>query len=78
MREQAYLEFVSNPRCLEEIFAASRPATILIDEIQRLPSLLNTIQVLLVKKTMTQGLFLLVRAHANCGAELQTYSQVVF
>ncbi len=50
MREQTYLEFVSNPRRLEEILAASQPGTILIDEIQRLPSLLNTIQVVLDEK----------------------------
>jgi uncharacterized protein len=49
--EATYLEFARNPRELEERLAAlplaTRQQTIFIDEIQRLPSLLNTIQTLL-------------------------------
>jgi len=49
--EATYLEFARNPRELEERLAATpRPRglrSIFIDEIQRLPSLLNTIQALL-------------------------------
>lgn len=49
--EPTFLEFARNPLELEERLAAvaptRRPARIFIDEIQRLPSLLNTIQVLL-------------------------------
>lgn len=49
--EPTYLEFARNPAELEERLAAlpARKArfTILLDEVQRLPSLLNTVQVLL-------------------------------
>lgn len=48
--EATYLEFARNPRELEERLAAlsaARQQTIFIDEVQRLPSLLNTIQTLL-------------------------------
>jgi predicted AAA+ superfamily ATPase len=51
MHEPTYLEFARNPRELEERLAAvphtGRPGTVFIDEVQRLPSLLNTVQVLL-------------------------------
>ena len=46
MNESTYLEFARNPRRLQELIAASRPTSVFIDEIQRLPSLLNSIQVL--------------------------------
>ena len=48
--EPTYLEFARNPRELDERLAALRHKTarcILIDEVQRLPSLLNTIQAVL-------------------------------
>jgi uncharacterized protein len=49
--EATYLEFARNPRELEERLAAlpssARQETIFVDEVQRLPSLLNTIQTLL-------------------------------
>lgn len=50
--EPTYLEFVRSPRELEQRLAmvaagASQPRTVFIDEVQRLPSLLNTIQALL-------------------------------
>ena len=43
--EPTYLEFARNPRELDERLGALPPrATVLIDEVQRLPSLLNTVQ----------------------------------
>ncbi|HEY7315937.1 MAG TPA: AAA family ATPase [Candidatus Binatia bacterium] len=49
--EATYLEFARNPRELEERLAAlpvaTRQQTIFVDEVQRLPSVLNTIQTLL-------------------------------
>lgn len=49
--EPTYLEFARNPAELEERLAADpagkTPFTVLLDEVQRLPSLLNTVQVLL-------------------------------
>jgi predicted AAA+ superfamily ATPase len=49
--EPTYLEFARNPHELEERLAALPAGTVhrsvLIDEVQRLPSLLNTVQVLL-------------------------------
>ena len=44
--EPTYLQFARNPSELEERFAAGAFRTVFIDEIQRLPSLLNTIQAL--------------------------------
>src|SRR5579872_2559053 len=49
-RESTYLEFASNTNELEERLAKLQKGTILIDEIQRLPSLLNTVQALLDEK----------------------------
>ena len=46
-RESTYLEFASRPTELEERLASLSQGTILIDEIQRLPSLLNTVQAIL-------------------------------
>jgi predicted AAA+ superfamily ATPase len=48
--EPTYLEFARNPRELEERLAAlpaAKRSSVFIDEVQRLPSLLNTVQVLL-------------------------------
>lgn len=42
--EQTYLEFARNPSELEERLAAQRYRTVFIDEVQRLPNLLNTLQ----------------------------------
>jgi uncharacterized protein len=47
MQEQQYLQFARNPSELQERVAESRPRTIFIDEVQRLPGLLNSIQVLI-------------------------------
>ncbi len=46
-REHTYLEFARNSLELEERLAVLRKGSIFIDEIQRLPSLLNTIQAIL-------------------------------
>lgn len=62
-QELTFLEFARNPGLLEEIFNKKHPREILIDEIQRLPSLLNTIQFLLDKKTPVR--FLLTGASAR-------------
>jgi predicted AAA+ superfamily ATPase len=49
--EGTYLDFAGNPRELEQrlgpLITAGRPATVFLDEVQRLPSLLNTLQALL-------------------------------
>ncbi len=49
--ESTYLEFAGNPRELDERLAPlvrnGKAATVLIDEVQRLPSLLNTLQAIL-------------------------------
>ncbi|OGT59415.1 MAG: hypothetical protein A3F43_03885 [Gammaproteobacteria bacterium RIFCSPHIGHO2_12_FULL_42_10] len=46
-RESTYLAFASNAAELEERLIKLKQGTILIDEVQRLPSLLNTVQVLM-------------------------------
>lgn len=46
-REAEYLAFSANPNELEERLRAERPATVFIDEVQRLPGLLNTVQAVL-------------------------------
>src|SRR4051812_23215015 len=45
--ESTFLEYSSNPGRLQAVLAASRAKTVFIDEVQRLPSLLNTVQSLL-------------------------------
>lgn len=52
--EQTYLDFARNPQELPQRLTASRPRTVFIDEIQRLPSLLNTIQVLMDEQKTIQ------------------------
>jgi predicted AAA+ superfamily ATPase len=46
-RESEFLTFSSNPSALEERIGAARPATVFVDEVQRLPALLNTLQALI-------------------------------
>jgi predicted AAA+ superfamily ATPase len=46
-RESTFLEFASDPTLLDAQIKALRPRSIFIDEVQRLPSLLNTVQALL-------------------------------
>jgi len=43
-QEKSFIRFSSQPDLLEEIIAQEKPSSVFIDEIQRLPSLLNTIQ----------------------------------
>ncbi|MBI4598385.1 MAG: ATP-binding protein [Candidatus Omnitrophica bacterium] len=70
--EPTYLQFARNPAELEERLAAGRFKTVFIDEVQRLPSLLNTIQVLLDESDRRIKYYLtgssarkLKRGHAN-------------
>ncbi len=70
--EPTYLQFARNPSELEQRLAADPKQTIFIDEIQRLPSLLNTIQVLLDQTRPALKFYLtgssarkLKRGHAN-------------
>ncbi len=74
--EPTYLDFARNPREMEEriapLLAKIRPLTILVDEVQRLPSLLDTLQVLLDREGARLKLYLtgssarkLRRGHAN-------------
>ena len=46
-QENVFLRFSSQPDLLEQIISQEKPKTIFIDEIQRLPSLLNTIQAII-------------------------------
>lgn len=48
-QEEEFLKFTTNPGELEARIAEQLPNSILVDEVQRLPSLLNTIQVLIDK-----------------------------
>lgn len=45
--ETEYLRFLSDPGLLLSIIEGQKPNTVFIDEIQRIPSLLNTIQTIL-------------------------------
>ena len=42
--ENEFFQYSSKPGLLEEVLAAEKPNTVFIDEIQRIPSLLNSIQ----------------------------------
>ncbi|MGK5088225.1 AAA family ATPase [Bdellovibrionota bacterium FG-2] len=71
-RESTFLEFSSNPAELEERLKKIKPKTVFIDEIQRLPSMLNTIQAILDETADHPKFFLtgssarkLKRGHAN-------------
>lgn len=46
-QEKTFLNFSSQPELLEQMIEQEKPKTVFIDEIQRLPSLLNTIQSIL-------------------------------
>jgi predicted AAA+ superfamily ATPase len=45
--ESTYLDYLRDPGRLEALIRGERPSSILIDEVQRLPSILNTVQALL-------------------------------
>jgi len=71
-RESEFLDFSSNPGELEERLSRSNPKTVFIDEIQRLPRLLNTIQAVVDESPGKIKFFLtgssarkLKRGHAN-------------
>lgn len=70
--EPTYLEFARNPSELEQRLSGGSYSSVFIDEVQRLPSLLNTLQVLLDERQFTGKLYLtgssarkLRRGHAN-------------
>ena len=46
-KESVYADHVAEPRLLEDLIERGQPKTVFIDEIQRIPSLLNTVQSLL-------------------------------
>jgi predicted AAA+ superfamily ATPase len=46
-KESTFLEFASDPSALESQIKQQKPTSIFIDEVQRLPSLLNTVQALI-------------------------------
>jgi len=48
--EEDFLKFTANPAELSDRIEELKPKTILVDEVQRMPSLLNTIQVLIDSK----------------------------
>ena len=71
-QEPTYLEFLRNPRELEERLASGNNKTVFIDEVQRLPSLLNTVQFLIDDSKKSIKFYLsgssaskLKRGHAN-------------
>ena len=45
--ETEHIKFIRNPAELEQRLAVYKPKSVLIDEVQRLPSLLNTIQAII-------------------------------
>ena len=54
-RETEFLVFAGNPAELEDRARAVRPSTIFIDEVQRLPALLNTVQAMLDDAKLERG-----------------------
>lgn len=82
--EPTYLEFLRNPSELEQrLTPFQRPTTVFIDEVQRLPSLLNTVQVILDRPKNLFQFYLtgssarkLKRGHANLlPGRIHTYTQ---
>lgn len=57
-REATFLEFASDPLVLESQIRLLKPRTVFIDEVQRLPGLLNSIQVLIDEQRDTLRFFL--------------------
>ncbi len=45
-KESTFLEFQADPEALENVVRARKPKSVFIDEVQRVPSILNTIQAL--------------------------------
>jgi predicted AAA+ superfamily ATPase len=46
-REKEFLDHSSNPALLEELIRETKPKVVFIDEIQRIPSILNTVQAII-------------------------------
>ncbi len=46
-KESTFLEFQADPDALENVIRAQKPKSVFIDEVQRVPSILNTIQAIL-------------------------------
>ncbi len=63
--EKTYLDFRTNPNELNELIAGTKYKTVLIDEIQRLPSLLNTIQTIVDSKEYKHLKFYLTGSSAR-------------
>lgn len=63
-RESTFLEFSSQPNLLEKILKQDRPRSVFIDEVQRIPSLLNTIQAI-IDETPTKYRFFLTGSSAR-------------
>jgi len=63
--EAVFLEFAQNPRALEERMAAVKSKTVFIDEVQRLPSLLNTMQSIIDRGAAKSPRFLLTGSSAR-------------
>ena len=69
--EVEYLRFVSRPEELRQRLSATKPRTIFIDEVQRIPSLLNTVQAIIDEDQTLRFLLTgssarkLRRGHAN-------------
>lgn len=56
--EAEFLSFASNPSELEQRLSETSPKTVFIDEIQRLPNLLNTIQSLIDQKKVKRKFYI--------------------
>lgn len=86
MHEPTYLAFTRNPSELEERLGAQRPKIVFLDEIQRVPSLLNTLQVVIDKNPARYQFWLtgssarkLRRGHANLlPGRIHVYSMTPF
>jgi predicted AAA+ superfamily ATPase len=63
--ESTFLEFAQNPRELGERLGATKPKTVFIDEVQRLPGLLNTLQSILDRTSPKPPRFLLTGSCAR-------------
>jgi predicted AAA+ superfamily ATPase len=56
--ERLFLEYSSQPGLLEKVVEHERPSTVFVDEVQRIPSLLNTVQAMLDNGPRTRRFFL--------------------
>lgn len=63
--EATFFEFAQNPRALEERLAKGKPRLVFLDEVQRLPRLLNTLQVILDEASPSPPRFLLTGSSAR-------------